>query len=50
MVIEGDAEPMETDTEQPPPQKAVCHNCYFQRVQEHGQQLMLDLSSPILVA
>lgn len=48
MAVEGDAEPMETDAV--PPSPAVCHNCYYQRIQEHGQPVLLDLSSPILVA
>lgn len=50
VAVEGDAERMETDAEAPPPAKAVCHNCAWNRVQEHGHPIMPDLSSPIIVA
>jgi len=48
MAIDG-AERIETEVEGPPPKDAVCHTCYFQRMQERGQQVTLDLNSPILV-
>ena len=40
---------METEVEGPPPKMGICHTCYVQRMQERDQQVVVDLSSPILV-
>jgi hypothetical protein len=40
---------METEVEGPTPKIGVCHTCYVQKMQEGGQQVIVDLSSPILV-
>jgi hypothetical protein len=44
-----DAQAMETEVEGPPPKKGICHTCYVQKMQERDQQVILDLSAPILV-